>query len=110
MSNEFSERFATINDLSAVHGGDGDAAVCAEQVGTAGALGAIAGATRGGGLPGAAIWGGTSALGTYLNSPACGDGTKSPLTLGREWMQNKINEMPGDNGGLDGVQWNALGA
>jgi hypothetical protein len=61
-------------------------------------------------LAGAAIWGGTSGLGTYLNSTACGDGEKSPLTLGREWMQNKINEMPNDNRGLDGVQWNALTA
>jgi len=110
MSSQLSERLETINDLSAVHGGEGNAAVCAEQVGSAAALGALAGGLRGGGVPGAAIWGGTSALGTYLNSTACGDGEKSPLTLGREWMQNKINEMPNSSGGMDGVQWNALGA
>lgn len=52
MSCEFSKRFETINDLSAVHGGEGNAAVCAEQVGSATAFGALAGGLRGGGVSG----------------------------------------------------------
>jgi hypothetical protein len=50
MSRQFSKRFETINDLGAVHGGEGNAAVCAEQVASATALGALAGGVRGGGL------------------------------------------------------------
>jgi hypothetical protein len=57
------------------------------------------------------VGGGISAAGAYLNTPACGNGDKSPLTLGREWLQNKIKELPtGDNGGLDGMEWNNLTA
>ena len=92
MSNKLSEGFETINDLGAVCEGEGDAAVCAEQVGTAAVLGAAAGATKGGGLAGAAVWGGTGALGTYLNSTACGNGQDSLLTLGRKWLQQRYGQ------------------
>lgn len=77
--------------LARVTGGDGDAAQCFDQVASWGATGVAGGAVAGlaGGTPASvglgALGGGIAgAGGAYLSTPACGDGTRSPMQMMRE--------------------------
>lgn len=91
------ELFETVFDLTSVRGAF-DAAGCFDVVAPATALGAWAGATRGGGVQGALAWGLASGGTAALTSTACGDGQRSPMTMLREGVGNFMS-----NGGSSGA-------
>jgi hypothetical protein len=81
----------TSDSLSCVIGGDGNAAACFDHVLSWGGMGAAGGAVAGiaGGTPlsvglGALGGGIAGGGGAYLDSPDCGDGTRSPMQMMRE--------------------------
>jgi hypothetical protein len=74
------------DSLVTVSGGDGNPGLCFDHVVSWGVPAAAGGAYFG--VPGALLAGGGAAAGAYLDSPDCGDGTRSPMTQLREFTTN----------------------
>lgn len=80
------QRIST-DSLVTVSGGDGNAGLCVDHM-LAWGVPAAAGGAYFANVPGAVVAGGTAALSAYLDSPDCGDGTKSPMTQLRDFTTN----------------------
>jgi hypothetical protein len=75
------------DSLVTVSGGDGNPGLCFDHVAAWG-VPAAAGGAYFANVPGAVVVGGTAALSAYLDSPDCGDGTRSPMTQLRDFTFN----------------------
>ena len=77
----------TSDALVSVNGGDGNPGLCFDHMAAWG-VPAAAGGGYVGGVPGAIAGGVAGAGSAYLDSPDCGDGTRSPMTQLRDFTLN----------------------